>query len=185
LAKVPPKSHANVARAADAPAPSAGVPGFDDVYGRFARVVHGIALAHVGRDDAEDVVQEVFTRVFEELGAVRDAAALPKWVCTIARNSAIDCMRRRRRRPKPDTELIAMNEAPEPQRTDDGLALAVLDIVRSLPVAYRETLVLRLVEGLSGPEIAARTGLTHGSVRVNLNRGMNLLRPLLARAGWQ
>ena len=44
---------------------------------------------------------------------------------------------------------------------------------------------LRLVEGLSGPEIAARTGLTHGSVRVNLHRGMSLLRPLLAAEGWR
>ena len=52
-----------------------------------------------------------------------------------------------------------------------------------LPEAYRETLVLRLCEGLDGPEIAARTGLTHGSVRVNLTRGMALLRPLLAARG--
>ena len=52
--------------------------------------------------------------------------------------------------------------------------------MRGLPEAYREPLVLRLVEGLTGPEIAARTGMTHGSVRVNLCRGMAMLRPLLA-----
>ena len=51
----------------------------------------------------------------------------------------------------------------------------MLDIVRSLPDAYRETLVLRLVEGMTGPEIATRTGLTPASVRVNLHRGMKLL----------
>ena len=54
-----------------------------------------------------------------------------------------------------------------------------LDAVKSLPEAYRETLVLRLVEGLSGPEIAERTGLTPASVRVNLHRGMKLLREKL------
>ena len=48
--------------------------------------------------------------------------------------------------------------------------------IRSLPEAYRETLVLRLVEGMTGPEIAARTGLTAASVRVNLHRGMKMLR---------
>jgi RNA polymerase sigma-70 factor, ECF subfamily len=48
-----------------------------------------------------------------------------------------------------------------------------------LPEAYRETLVLRLVEGMTGPEIAARTGLTAASVRVNLHRGMKLLRERL------
>ena len=58
-------------------------------------------------------------------------------------------------------------------------ALAVLEVVRGLPDAYRDTLILRLVEGLSGPEIAERTGLTAASVRVNLHRGMKLLRAKL------
>jgi RNA polymerase sigma-70 factor, ECF subfamily len=48
-----------------------------------------------------------------------------------------------------------------------------------LPEAYRETLMMRLVEGMTGPEIAARTGLTPDSVRVNLHRGMKLLRDAL------
>jgi len=59
-------------------------------------------------------------------------------------------------------------------------AAAVLDAVMSLPDAYRETLILRLVEGMTGPEIAARTGMTHGSVRVNLHRGMEQLRAKLS-----
>ena len=58
-------------------------------------------------------------------------------------------------------------------------ASEILDLVRSLPEAYRETLLLRLVEGMTGPEIARRTGLTPGSVRVNLHRGMTMLREKL------
>ena len=58
-------------------------------------------------------------------------------------------------------------------------ALAALEAIRALPPAYRETLLLRLVEGMTGPEIARRTGLTEGSVRVNLCRGMELLRNLV------
>ena len=54
-------------------------------------------------------------------------------------------------------------------------------MIRSLPEAYRETLVLRLVEGMTGPEIAKRTGLTAASVRVNLHRGMKMLREQLER----
>jgi len=63
--------------------------------------------------------------------------------------------------------------------TSRAEALAILDVIRSLPDAYRETLVLRLVEGFTGPEIAERTGLTPASVRVNLHRGMALLRAKL------
>ena len=57
----------------------------------------------------------------------------------------------------------------------------MLDVIRKLPDAYRDTLLMRLVEGMSGPEIADRSGLTPASVRVNLHRGMKLLREKL---GW-
>ena len=60
----------------------------------------------------------------------------------------------------------------------------MLAAIRALPEAYRETLVLRLVEGMTGPEIAERTGLTAGSVRVNLYRGMKQLRERL-RASYE
>ena len=60
-----------------------------------------------------------------------------------------------------------------------GFANKPIKAIRDLPEAYRETLVLRLVEGMSGPEIAERTGLTPASVRVNLHRGMKLLREKL------
>ena len=59
----------------------------------------------------------------------------------------------------------------------------MLAIIQRLPESYRETLVLRLVEGMTGPEIAARTGLTAASVRVNLHRGMKLLRERLGLEG--
>jgi len=59
---------------------------------------------------------------------------------------------------------------------------AILEIIRSLPEAYRDTLLMRLVEGMTGAEIAARSGLTPASVRVNLHRGMKLLRERLTRA---
>lgn len=63
-----------------------------------------------------------------------------------------------------------------PRHAEVARALAA---IRELPVAYRETLVMRLVEGMTGPEIAACTGLKPASVRVNLHRGMKLLREQL------
>ena len=74
------------------------------------------------------------------------------------------------------TEITDDVAATHGDRTD---ALAVLAAIRTLPDAYRETLVLRLVEGMTGPEIATRTGLTPASVRVNLHRGMKQLRERL------
>ena len=54
-----------------------------------------------------------------------------------------------------------------------------LEAIEALPMAYRETLLMRLVEGMTGPEIAEATGLTPESVRVNLCRGMKLLKERL------
>ena len=80
------------------------------------------------------------------------------------------------------TEPVSENQAESRSANNaaDREAALILAVVRALPEPYREPLILRLVEGMTGPEIAARTGLTHGSVRVNLYRGMQLLREKLA-----
>lgn len=156
---------------------------FSEIHRRFARVVHGIALAHVGAADAEDVAQEVFGAVHRALATVRDPAAFPAWICTLARNRSLDWLRRRRAAPR----AVPLDDAlPAPRGADDGEARELLlRALGALPDAYRETLLLRLAEGLTGPEIAERTGLTPGSVRVNLARGMAMLRERLATEGWR
>ncbi len=158
---------------------------FGLLYRDFARVVHGILLARCGAGEADDLTQEVFVHAFERLPELREPAAFPGWLCTAARHAGIDHARTRQRLPAAVELSDVVDAAASPgealaQREAAGKVLACM---RQLPEAYRETLVLRLVEGFSGPEIAARTGLTHGSVRVNLTRGMAMLRPLLAEAG--
>ncbi|MCR9244746.1 MAG: sigma-70 family RNA polymerase sigma factor [bacterium] len=158
---------------------------FSQLYREFGRVVHGILLARCGPDAADDLTQELFMRAFQRLSELQDPAAFPGWLCTAARNASVDHLRAAQRRPQPSELPDIATEAPAP---DDRLAQqeaarSVLACIAKLSATYRETLVLRLVEGLTGPEIAARTGMTHGSVRVNLTRGMSQLRPLLTEAG--
>jgi RNA polymerase sigma-70 factor, ECF subfamily len=147
---------------------------FGDLYARYARMVHGIVLARVMRRDAEDLVQDVFLHAMRQLHTLRDSQAFGAWLATIARNSAADHLRRA----LPLTDLPEDVEATQGDHTE---AMVVLDVIRTLPEAYRETLVLRFVEGMTGLEIAAATGLTPASVRVNLHRGMRQLRERLAR----
>ncbi len=143
---------------------------FAELYRSYVRMVHGVLLARVPRPEVDDLVQDVFLTAMDRLPMLREAAAFPGWLAAIARNRATDFLRRRHL-----TTVEMLVEPPAPD-VDASAALAVLSEIRALPEAYRETLVLRLVEGLTGPEIAARTGLTHASVRVNLHRGMTLLR---------
>jgi RNA polymerase sigma-70 factor (ECF subfamily) len=149
---------------------------FSRLYERYGRVVHGLLLARVGRTEVEDLVQDVFLTAWRRLDGLRDPAAFGGWIATIARNRATDFHRR-------TADFVALPDNLESPGTASGEADAnvALAAIRSLPDAYRETLILRLVEGLSGPEIAARTGLTAGSVRVNLHRGMKMLREKLHR----
>lgn len=135
-------------------------------------MVHGILLARVPLADAEDLAQDVFIVAFGKLGGLREPAAFPGWLAAIARNHAVEFHRASRRE-------MYLPRARSSAR-DDNDSVFVLDTIRALPEAYRETLILRLVEGMTGPEIAAKTGLTPDSVRVNLFRGMKMLRERLA-----
>ncbi len=145
-----------------------------ELYRRFGRAVHGVLLARVPREDAEDLVQDVFMHAFARLSELREPSAFGGWISAIARRRAVD-RHRRARILDPIPETLAAPDRPDAVAE----ARAALAAIQSLPEAYRETLVLRLVEGLSGPEIAALTGLTPDSVRVNLHRGFRLLRERL------
>jgi len=145
------------------------------LYRRFARVVHAVALARVPFADAGDVTQDVFLLAYERLAELREPAAFPGWLLQIARNRAVDHARAPRA-VEPSPVDIAADPVPGAE------AREALDAIRALPEAYRETLIMRLVEGLTGPEIAERTGLSPGSVRVNLHRGMMILRERLGIA---
>jgi RNA polymerase sigma-70 factor (ECF subfamily) len=148
---------------------------FGELYVRYARMVHAILLARVPAGDAEDLVQDVFLSAMRQLRGLRTAGAFRGWLGAIARNRAMDYFRDARRRSDLD-ETVERRQPAYPAGQD---ALIVMDLIRKLPDAYRETLTMRLVEGMTGPEIAERTGLAPESVRVNLCRGMKLLRDLL------
>jgi len=147
---------------------------FGELYLRYARMVHGILLSRVPPSDAEDLVQDVFLSAMRQLSGLRTAAAFRGWLAAIARNRAMDYHRDCRQ-----TEPLDQNHpARLASRQSAEDAFLVLGLIRGLPEAYRDTLILRLVEGMTGPEIAKVTGLTPDSVRVNLCRGMKLLREM-------
>ncbi len=163
---------------------------FEALYRRHARAVRAVLLGRVGRDDADDLVQEAFLTAWRQVRTLRDPAAFSAWTLAIARHLRIDHVRRRRPEAALDApELVGARRvtdgggSSEQERAGERLdAERALAAVATLPEAYRETLLLRLVEGMTGPEIAARTGLTPDSVRVNLCRGLKRLRDVLGRA---
>ena len=153
---------------------------FGSLYSRYAKMVHGILLARVPRTEVDDLVQDVFLHALPRLKALRDLTRFGGWLAAITRNRAND-YHRQSYTVAGSAKFMAEDEVEVLESNAPGglQAEAVLEIIRKLPETYRETLILRLVEGMTGPEIAARTGLTPGSVRVNLHRGMQQLREKL------
>jgi RNA polymerase sigma-70 factor, ECF subfamily len=154
---------------------------FGELYQRYARMVHGVLVAAAAPDMVDDLLQDVFLKAMTQLRQLRNDTHFGGWIAAIARNRAVDYYRRSRetRLPAEVNEVKDPTSGPETShaRAEAAVALAA---IRELPLAYRETLALRLVEGMTGPEIAQRTGLTPDSVRVNLHRGMKLLHAKLA-----
>jgi len=142
---------------------------FARLYEIYAPMVHGILLARVPRGEVDDLVQDIFLHALRKLNTLRNAAAFGPWIAMIARNRAMDFYRSSR-------ETVEVTEQMAVEKTPNRTAHEVLELIRELPDSYRETLVLRFVEGMTGPEIASRTGLTPASVRVNLHRGTKMLR---------
>jgi RNA polymerase sigma-70 factor (ECF subfamily) len=150
---------------------------FGRLFRLYAPMVHGILLARVPSREVRDLMQDVFVTALERLGSLRQTDAFGGWLAMIARNRATDFHRRehhRRTAPLGDQDAGARDP-------DRAQAEEILAHIRALPDAYSETLTLRLVEGMSGPEISARVGITPESVRVNLHRGMALLRKRLGQ----
>jgi RNA polymerase sigma-70 factor (ECF subfamily) len=146
---------------------------FQKLHRQFVALVHGVLLSRFRPSVAEELTQECFLVAFQKLDQLREPSKFGAWIVAIARRQQAN-----------DNHhgLDEADDVVDPAASPEAIVDAdrVLSAIRKLPEAYRETLVLRLVEGMSGPEIAEATGLSADSVRVNLHRGMKQLREALA-----
>jgi len=150
---------------------------FSKLWKRYAPTVHGILLTMVPEPDADDLCQDVAIAALRALPGLNKPESFPTWLNTIARNLGRDALKRQREsKTAPLVDALAVAAPPAGDATE---ASEILDQIRTLPECHREPMMLRLLLGMSGPEIAEEIGMTEGSVRVNLCRGMKLLRERL------
>jgi RNA polymerase sigma-70 factor (ECF subfamily) len=153
----------------------------DFIYIRFSDDVYGYVLSILrDRHEAEDVTQDVFTKV---MTAIRNyeqrSVPFAAWITRVARNAAIDHMRRRRAIPFEEVGAVdQVHEHADSERLE-SLRIAI----RSLPDEQREVMVLRHVAGLSPSEIAERLGKTEGAVHGLHHRGRGAVRTALEDLG--
>ncbi len=169
---------------------------FRALVARVTPTVYRIGYHMLGRDaEAQDVVQETFIRVWQQLGTLRDHAAIMAWICRIARNLCADRLRAEKRRPADafdELELsklaTALERAGRLPETPEELVVsaedrqALLALVATLREKHRVVLLLRLVEGMRCVDIATTLGCPIGTVESRLHRARGELAGKLERA---
>ncbi len=156
------------------------------LYDRYGRLVYSLAY-RVLQDHqlAEEITQDVFTRVWHAAGTFDPKRSLfTTWLTSITRNRAIDILRRRRARGLTgagEAELnTAITRADERFSPEHHLqALAVREALKELPPAQREVLELAYFGGMTQREIAEHLNIPLGTVKTRMRLGMLKLRDLL------
>lgn len=151
---------------------------FEDLYSEYLKVVSAVALSYGPLHEKEDIIQESFLLALEKLHTLRNARAFGGWLRTITKNVAISHLRRSMKHVGADDEYRDPTGLTETQRV---AAITTLEMVRALDEEYREIIFMAYAEGMSRAEIAEVTGLTEGSVRVKLGRGLEMLRAAIGK----
>jgi RNA polymerase sigma-70 factor (ECF subfamily) len=163
---------------------------WDQVVARFRRKIFHIAYKFTGKhDEAEDLTQEIFFKVFKSLDKFNRDADFSTWLSSVARNYCIDHYRAgKREREVLVEDLVAFDLAPassgNPHRAleDQDRRSFLRRGLDLLPDKLREAVVLRDLQGLSYQEMADRLALPEGTVKSRINRGREELSRLLLRA---
>lgn len=168
---------------------------FERLVDHYERKIYNLAYRLTGNhEDAGDMAQEAFIRVYQSLPNFRGESAFATWLFKIASNACLDELRRRKRQPVSSLdEPVELDDGETPRQfadVGDGpeqaverreLQRAVHESIMALPEEYRIVLVLRDLHDLSYNEIVELTGLTLGTVKSRLNRARAQLKEKLLR----
>lgn len=157
---------------------------FQEIYHSFGGMVYNLALRLAGDpEEAADLSQETFLRIFRHLGKFRGGSTLKTWIYRVALNHCRS--RLGRRRPMAPLPERAEETLRDPRRSPEDRALAgdagrrVAAALARVKPAFREAVVLRDLEDLSYDEIAAVLQVRIGTVRSRIARGREQLRQIL------
>jgi RNA polymerase sigma-70 factor (ECF subfamily) len=161
---------------------------FEELVRRTSRLVFARLYLDTGSvHRSEDLLQETMLLAYRSLRRLQDPDGFRPWLLTIAHNALIDSARRESRLKRtapgngetPLDKVPANGLSPEDAAQREELRQQVLSVLRSLPEEYRLPLTLRYITGADYEAIGEQLGITNGSLRGLLHRGLKLLRERL------
>jgi RNA polymerase sigma factor (sigma-70 family) len=146
------------------------------LYKRFAAAMYGICLQYASsEEDAQDIMQEGFIKVFGKLDQVSNPAAFPGWIRRVMINTALEKYRSQ-------VVLQRMDDVrgEDDEATDDGIfdnltCQELVGMIRTLSPRYRMVFNLYAIEGYSHKEISEELGISVGTSKSNLSRARAIL----------
>ncbi|MEQ9099751.1 MAG: sigma-70 family RNA polymerase sigma factor [Imperialibacter sp.] len=155
-------------------------------FDHFKRQVMGVCVRYaVDEEEAKDIFQDAFVKIFLHLKKVRDVVALPAWVKQVAVTTAINHFHKTKKH-KYDTDLEGIVET----ASDDHRMLVqqidnntLVELVNTLPAGYKMVFNLYVVEGYTHPEIAEKLKISENTSKSQLSRAKAMLRTLLEKKG--
>ena len=148
---------------------------------RFSRYVYAICSQgfRFGRQDAEDVFQDVFAKVFEQLGRLRDDSAVRPWIAQLTRRTCIDRLRKTQEDASEDVEPAGFDD----QLAELDEALAVREMLATLPEACQEILDRFFARDESYKTIADDLDLPPGTIASRISRCLDRLKAVMEDSG--
>jgi RNA polymerase sigma-70 factor (ECF subfamily) len=152
------------------------------LYDRYSSIVYSVALRVLGDTAAaEDVLQEVFLQLWRNPDAFdANRGSLAAWLAVIARNRAIDSLRKRRPEINVDDVVVALDLNLENEAARKIAIERVRVVLNGMPAEQRKAIELAFFEGLTHTEVAAKTGEPLGTVKTRIRTALQTLRKAMA-----
>ena len=160
-----------------------GDPGSQEkLYRQFCAAMYGLCLQYASsEEDAQDILQDGFLKVFKKIGQVKEAKAFPGWIRRVIINTALERYRSQVVMQRIDEEPMLLNEQITDDVLDDLNAEALVAMIQELPPRYRMVFNLYAIEGYNHKEIGEMLGISDGTSKSNLSRARSILQGKVKR----
>lgn len=146
------------------------------LYKRFAAAMYGICLQYAtSEEDAQDIMQEGFMKVFKKLDQVHNPEAFPGWIRRVMINTALEKYRSQVILQRMDDVRGEADEATDDRIFDNLTCQELVELIRTLSPKYRMVFNLYAIEGYSHKEISEELGISVGTSKSNLSRARAIL----------